>query len=115
MHISAQPIQLGDRTLAPLGLGQGGGELRPAIERVGTLAGLDLGELGGDRVALAAGKMRIRRALGLEAKAASALFLGGNANVNWPGGFYGRAPMRPVLTSSRCASMPNRSHLDTRR
>lgn len=50
MHVSVQPIQLGDdRTLAPLGLGQRGGELRPTLQRVGPLSGLNLSELGGNR------------------------------------------------------------------
>src|SRR5262249_34971685 len=41
MHVTAQPVQLGDddRTLAPPGLGQRGGELRPTLQRVGPLAG----------------------------------------------------------------------------
>lgn len=45
------PIQLGDddRTLAPLGLSQRDGELRPTLQRVGPPSGLNLSELGGNR------------------------------------------------------------------
>jgi hypothetical protein len=48
MHVTAQAVQLGDddRTLAPLGLVQRGGELRPTRQRVVPLAGLDLGKFG---------------------------------------------------------------------
>jgi hypothetical protein len=48
MDVSAQPIELGNRDGAftvPAGLGERGGELRPAIERVSALAGFDLNEL----------------------------------------------------------------------
>lgn len=50
MHVTAQAVQLGDdyRTLAPLGLVQRGGKLRPTRQRVVPLAGLDLGKF--DRV-----------------------------------------------------------------
>jgi hypothetical protein len=48
MHVAAEPVELGDDDRAglvdlPGGL-ERGGELGPAVERVGTLAGLDLGE-----------------------------------------------------------------------
>ena len=49
VHISAQPIQLGDDDR--------------------TLAGLDLGKFGRNGKALAAGKLRVRRTLCLKAKA----------------------------------------------
>ena len=83
MHVSAQPIQLGDddRTLAPLGLGQRGGGLRSALQRVGPLAGLDLRKLGGNRVAFALNKLRVRGTLRLKTKAGTTLLLGGNADV----------------------------------
>ena len=42
--------------LALLGLCQRGRELRAAVERVGTFAGLDLDELSGDLEALALGE-----------------------------------------------------------
>src|SRR5262245_37072286 len=74
MYVTAQPVQLGDddRTLVPLGLGQRGGELRPTLQRVGPLAGLDLGKFGRDGKALAAGELRVRRTLCLKAKAGTA-------------------------------------------
>ncbi len=40
----------------PASFGQGGGELRAAVERVGALARLDLRELGGDLEALGLGE-----------------------------------------------------------
>ena len=47
IHLTAQAVQLGDvdRTLAPLGLVQRGGESRRTRQRVVPLAGLDLGKL----------------------------------------------------------------------
>ena len=49
--IAREPVELRDQDAALRGLGRGqrGGELRPAIERVGALAGLGLDELGDDR------------------------------------------------------------------
>ena len=44
MHVPAEPIELGDdhRGLELPGVGQGGGQLGPPIERVVALARLDL-------------------------------------------------------------------------
>ena len=51
MNVAAEPVQLGDRdrdrALAMLGLSRRGSQLRAAIKRVGTFAGLDLDELTG--------------------------------------------------------------------
>jgi hypothetical protein len=64
MHVTAQPIQLGN-------LGQRRGELRPTAKRCKcsivalqrALTGLDLGELGRNRVAFALNRLRVRSAL----------------------------------------------------
>src|SRR5215472_17445295 len=82
-HVAAQPIQLGDedRALASSGIGQRGGKPRPAIKRVGALAGLDLGKFGGDGKALATGKLRVRRTSRLKAESGAALLLCGDADV----------------------------------
>ena len=65
MNVAAEPVQLGDRdrALETLGLGQRGSQLRAAIERVGTFAGLDLDELTGQLEALGLGKPGNRLAL----------------------------------------------------
>ena len=64
-HIARQPVELGDEDAALRGLGccQRRGELRPAVERVGALAGLGLDVLGDDGDALGFGEPRDRRAL----------------------------------------------------
>jgi hypothetical protein len=53
-HVARQPVELGDddRILAGLAGCQRRGELWAPVQRVGTLAGLDLGELGDERVPL---------------------------------------------------------------
>ena len=70
MHIAREPVELGDGDRARLsvaaGASQGGGELRAAVERVGTLARLDLSELGGDLEALGLGEAGDGGALGVE-------------------------------------------------
>ena len=52
MHVAAKPIELGDRDRATLpmaaGFGQGGGELRAAIQGVRAFARLDLDMLADD-------------------------------------------------------------------
>jgi hypothetical protein len=77
MHVTAEPVELGDDDRAglvdlPGGL-ERGGELGPAVERVGTLAGLDLGEAMDDVEALLGGEVGDGLALGFEADAALAL------------------------------------------
>ena len=54
MHVAAQPIELcdGDGAFLAAGLFQRGGELRPAIEGIGSLSGFNLCEGGGDRKAV---------------------------------------------------------------
>ena len=71
-----EPIELGDgngRLALPAGLGQGGGELRAAVERVGALARLDLSEFGGDLETLSLGKAGDGGALGVEPEPRAAL------------------------------------------
>ena len=71
MHIARQPVELrdGDGALALARLGERRDELWPAIQGVRALAGLDLGELGGDGEALGLGERGDGRALRLQAKA----------------------------------------------
>jgi hypothetical protein len=68
---------------------EGGGELRSPIEGVGTLAGLDLDELLGDREGLGGGERLHGAALGVEPKARTALGLGRDAVVGDHGGGHG--------------------------
>jgi hypothetical protein len=58
MHVAAQPIELcdGDGAFLATGLFQCGGELRPAIEGIGSLPGFDLREGGCDRKAVGGSK-----------------------------------------------------------
>ena len=76
-------IELGDRDLALglLGRLQRRLQLRPALERVGALAGLDLGELADDLEAFRRGKGCNGLALSLEPEAGAALLLGRDAVV----------------------------------
>ena len=57
MHVARKPIEFGDgdraRPSIAAGLGEGGGELRAALERVDGLARLDLDMLGDDLEAFA--------------------------------------------------------------
>jgi hypothetical protein len=50
MHVAGQTIQFSndDRAFELAGLGERGGQLRSAIQRVRSLAGFDLDELGSD-------------------------------------------------------------------
>ena len=61
--------------------GQRGGELRAPVEGIGTLAGLDLGELGDEGVALGLGEAGDGGPLRLDAEARSALPGGGDPIV----------------------------------
>jgi hypothetical protein len=73
MHITPEAAELrdDDRHLEPLGVGEGGGKLRPAIERVMALARFNLNILGMDLRALALSKGRDGRPLGFEPEPAS--------------------------------------------
>ena len=64
-HVAREPVELGhqDRTLRLARCGQRCGELRPSVERVGALAGFDLGEFGEDGDAFGFGKARDRCSL----------------------------------------------------
>ena len=78
-----EPVQLGDGDFA-LGLLrrlQRGLQLRPALQRVAALAGLDLGELGDDGEAFGGGEAGDSLALGFKAKTRAALLPGGHAVV----------------------------------
>ena len=81
--VAGEAVELGhhDRALCLARCGQRCGELRAAVERVGALAGLDLGELVKDGDALGFGKAGDRGSLGLDAQARSTLPLCRNAVV----------------------------------
>ena len=72
-------------------------ELWPAIQGVRALAGLDLGELGGDGEALGLGERGDGRALRLQAKAGTALLLGADTVI----GDEGRHWEAPLDMSAR--------------
>ncbi len=78
MHVAREPVELcyGDGARLPVAAGasQGGGELRTAVERVGTLASLDLSELGGDLETLGLGEPGDGGPLSVNADPAAALF-----------------------------------------
>ena len=61
MHVAGETIELGDRNRATqrAGLGEPRSELRATIERIASLAGLDLDELGDDFVLLAADSLTL--------------------------------------------------------
>ena len=76
MDVSAEAIELGNRDGAfpvPAGLGERGGELRAALDRVGALAGLDLDEIADDLVTLGGGETGDRGALGIDPETGAAL------------------------------------------
>jgi hypothetical protein len=77
VDVARQAVQPGggDRALGLLGGLQCGGELRAPVERVGSLAGLDLGELGNDGEALLLGEAGDGLALGIQAEAGATLLV----------------------------------------
>ena len=85
MNVTREPVELGDGDRARLsvaaGAGQGGGELRAAVERVGALARLDLSELGGDLEALGLGEAGDGGALSVNAKPRAALLAGADPEI----------------------------------
>jgi hypothetical protein len=68
-------------TSGPMGHLESRGKLRPALKRVSTLAGFDLGESIYDVAALGFGKPRNGITLGLEAKPRGALLLGADPDI----------------------------------
>jgi hypothetical protein len=69
VYVTAEPVQFGDRHVAPefpCG-GQGGLELRAAVQSVGALACLHLDELPRDGEALCLGEIHQSMPLGLDA------------------------------------------------
>ena len=99
VNVTGQAVELRDdnRGLELPGGGQGGGELRPAIERVGALARLDLAEGLGQGVAFGLGKAGERGLLRFEAEAGASLAGGRNAGVG-DGGFHGLGLLRHRAT-----------------
>jgi hypothetical protein len=77
VHVTRQSVELGDDDRARLpvaaSLGEGGGELRAAIEGVRTFARLDLGELPKDPEPLGLGEPGDGGALGVKAETRPAL------------------------------------------
>ena len=73
MNITAEPVELGndDLTLCLLRCPECSLQLRTAVKSVGTLARLDLGELGDDVETFGPGEVGNGLALGFEAKATS--------------------------------------------
>ncbi len=71
MDVAAEPVELGDddRGLVPLGELERLGELRPPIEGVAPLAGLDLAEGFDELEPFSLGKAGERRLLRFEAEA----------------------------------------------
>ena len=80
---TAQPIELrdDDRAFQPAGHLESRGKLRPALKRVSTLGGFDLGESIYDVAALGSGKPRNGITLGLEVKPRGALLLGADPDI----------------------------------
>jgi hypothetical protein len=76
MHLPRQPVELGDSDRAgpsvAAGFGQGGGELRAAIERVRALARLDLNMLGDELEPLGLGESGDGSPLGINAEPGAA-------------------------------------------
>jgi hypothetical protein len=75
MNVAAEPVELSDDDGAtPLARRrQGGGEFGPTLERVGPLAGLDLGELLSELVTLGLGESLDCGLLRLQPEAGTAL------------------------------------------
>ena len=70
MHVAAQPVELADDN-RPAGLARsldGGGKLRPPVERVRALAALVFGEVADEPVALGLGERPDRLGLRFEAE-----------------------------------------------
>jgi hypothetical protein len=82
-NIARQTIELGhsNRALGLLRRLQCPLQLRSAVERIGTLAGLDLGKLGDHLEALRSSEGGDRLALRFKTEAGAALLLGGRAIV----------------------------------
>ena len=78
-----QPVELGHRNLALglLGRLQRRLQLRPALQCIGSFAGLDLSEFGDDLEALGLGERLSRPRAGLQPKAGTALLLGRDAVI----------------------------------
>jgi hypothetical protein len=93
VHVAAQPVQLchDDRRLAPLGHLQRCGKLRPALQRVCSLARLHFLEGLDQIVALCLGEPSERGLLRLQSKARLALLGGAHADIG-DGGFHGIGP-----------------------
>ncbi len=84
MDVPAEAIELGNRDGAftvPAGLGESGGELRAALDRVGALAGLDLDELADDLVTLGGCESGNRGALGIDPETRAALLASADPEV----------------------------------
>src|SRR5271166_583807 len=98
--IAAEPIELGDGDWTefpmPASCGQGGGELRAAIERVRALARLDLDMLGDDLKVLGLGEAGDGGALGVNAEPRAALLASANPVVSDQRLGHGGDPSLPL-------------------
>ena len=84
MDVSAQPIELGNRYGAftvPAGLGERGGELRAALDRIRAFAGFDLDEFADDLVTLGGAEPGDRGALGIDSETRAALLASADPEV----------------------------------
>src|SRR5271165_4337076 len=85
VNVTREPVELsdGDGAMLPVatGFGQCGSELRAAVERVRTLARLDLDMLGDDLEALGLGEADDGGTLGVDAKPRAALLAGADPVV----------------------------------
>src|SRR5258708_30651252 len=93
MHVAAKAVQLGDGYVAPefsCG-GQGGFELRPAVQRVRALPGFDLHKLPGNVEALCVGEVAQGLPLGLNPQTGASLLGSRNSDIR-DKRFVGHAP-----------------------
>jgi len=85
MNVTRQPVEFGDGDRRPLAVmasfGQGGGELRAAIENVRALASLDLDMLGDDLEPLGLGEAGDGGPLSVNAEAAATLVARRNSKI----------------------------------
>ena len=81
--VAGEAIELGDddRTLAATRGGEGGGELRPPVERIRALAALCLDKLGREGEAFGVGEAANCFLLGLDSEAGAPLPFGGDPVV----------------------------------
>ena len=110
--VTAEPVELGDGnfTLRLLRRLQGRLQLRPTVERVRTLAGLDLGELGDDLEAFGLGERWRRPCAGLRGRGRNGPASGSRRDNSRSGATYPgirETHVRPYICPSRMQGAPN--------